>query len=510
MYAASRTSEGNMMKNIFLTGFLAGAALFYSACDNASSANPEATIIEGNVSGYSQKGPFAKGAKVTLYEIDDVMHQTGTYFSTTIDNDSGKYNINNISMTKPYAWMVVEGEFSDEFTGKKSSSPLTLNGLVDLREGMQVNINVLSHLAYYRIIHLVNEGKSITEAKAQAEAEVLKAFGLESDKQAFNQMNILSNGEGDAKLLAVTLAILGMGHSYNPYEDSIKTTMSSAIETLAKIAYDIETDGTWDDTILINSMRESTAYFGFHLIYSDVERNMKAMGAKEIPNFEKFLKKFTIQDTLWGSCHDEDIVKKHKGDFNKIICHHSKWLIYEGFREEEDAPIDTAGKYKTFVDSRDGTSYKILTFALENGDSVTWMADLLKFKSPITYSDDEERLSEYAREYQIRQIYNNDKVPLDSLKKLALESEKFQGICPDGWRLPKKSDWDEMHKVIRNNVQIGELLIYPQFKVYRNSYTPFFMVQFSIEPQTNSPTSGDSPIEGYTSSDPSTVRCVKD
>ena len=145
--------------------------LCLNACGNMTILDEEtnASLVEGDVSGVSQKGPFASGSSVTLYEMDENLHQTGLHFETVIDNDSGKYNIKEVSINGPYAWMVVNGYFMNELTGKLSSRKISLNGLVSVEDGDNVNLNVLNHLAFNRINYLVQQGKSVAAAKKQAE-----------------------------------------------------------------------------------------------------------------------------------------------------------------------------------------------------------------------------------------------------------------------------------------------------------------------------------------------------
>ena len=237
----------------FFNGLIAihmlALGLLFQACSNESSfsaatsnGESDAVLSGETVSGISQKGPFIKGSTVTLYELDEQLHQTGIHYSTTIDNDEGKYHIDSVVLSKPYAWMIVKGNFINEITGKRSYTPITLNGLVKIEKNKDVNINILSHLAFNRIQYLVQQGLNVTQAQKQAEIEVLKAFNIEDDGTPFENMDIFANGEADAKLLAITLILL------NQYEGDIPKT----IDLLAQITYDLETDGVWTDTSLKN------------------------------------------------------------------------------------------------------------------------------------------------------------------------------------------------------------------------------------------------------------------
>lgn len=312
------------------------ACLLLSACGSEPTSSPNSNnntvILSGEtVSGVSQKGPFIKGSTVKLYELDEKLHQTGIHYSTTIDNDEGNYRIDNVVLTKPYAWMVVNGYFLNEYTGKISSEKITLNGLVKVEKDKDININTLSHLAFNRINYLVQQGLSIAAAQKQAEAEVLKAFDFKADETSFENMDIFANGEGDAKLLAISLILLN--ERFENEKEEYGNDVAQTIDLMAQIAYDLETDGTWDDNILKQQIKGMLVGFIYDFdsngdnIITKARKQMESMTTKTIPDFEKYIKKFISPDTIWGSCTNENEVQInifHK----RFICHNSVWISY--------------------------------------------------------------------------------------------------------------------------------------------------------------------------------------
>ena len=340
------------LKYALFASFALVTGICLNACGNMTILDEEtnASRVEGDVSGVSQKGPFAKGSSVTLYEMDEYLHQTGLHFETVIDNDSGKYNIKEVSINGPYAWMVVNGYFMNELTGKLSSRKISLNGLVRVEDGDNVNLNVLNHLAFNRINYLVQQGKSVEAAKKQAESEVLKAFGFESDETSFDRMSIFSDGEGNAKLLAISLIMLYQQDEvlYSEAVEDLKTECRTeaecdlmydlhefvddgglVIDLMAQISYDIETDGTWDNDSLKKELMKRVGLAGNNGIYARVERNLKKMGARKIPDFEKYLKVFSPKDSLWGRCNRENEIvlfgQRSLMKGGKRICINSQW-----------------------------------------------------------------------------------------------------------------------------------------------------------------------------------------
>lgn len=417
------------------------ASLLFSACGSDSTSSPannaEVILSGESISGVSQKGPFVKGSTVKLYELDEQLHQTGVHYSTTIDNDEGIYHIDSVVLTKPYAWMVVNGYFINEYTGEKSTQETTLNGLVKVEKNKDININVLSHLAFNRINYLVQQGLSIAEAQKQAEAEILKAFNFDADKTSFENMDIFANGEGDAKLLAISLILLN--NAFN-YDDVIART----IDRMAQITYDLETDGTWDNDSLKETIKNEIIFLTKNDYSNEntlvkTRKKMESMTTKSIPNFEKYIKKFISPDTLWGSCSKEFEIRKDHNE-NRKICRDSVWVFYDGFRDVGESVVDTTGKYGTIIDTRNGNVYKTLTLVLDNGDSVTWMANNLEF----------------GKKYILSSVYD------DTLDKYIeyLNDINVKEICPEGWHIPSTKEWNEMHNIAKAHYQYGELLFY--------------------------------------------------
>ena len=477
--------------------------------DSTEPCNDE-VILSGTISGVSQKGPFIKGSTVKLYELDEKLHQTGVHYSTTIDNDEGLYHIDSVVLTKPYAWMVVNGYFLDEYTGKKSSKEITLNGLVKVEKGKDININVLSHLAFNRINYLVQQGLSIAEAQKQAEAEVLKAFDLDADETSFEDMNIFAGGEGDAKLLAISLILLNPQNTLENWGNEEYTKqdndIAQAIDLMAQITYDLESDGTWDnsgegytyDMTLKTWLKDNTLKSATNGTFTAVRKNMKSMTTKSIPDFEKYIKKFISPDTIWGSCSKEYEIQKDYND-NRYICQDSVWIRYYGFRDVGDPVVDTTDKYGTMTDSRDGKKYKTVSILSAIGDSVTWMANSLEYEAP----DIEGKICEHGKGcwYML-----NDIAP----------QNYPQGICPENWHIPQKSEWSNMLYAIENDYQYGELLFAnntdnDDYDIHSHSNLYFMWLDYDEQLLRAFFRDGsDDQYGAGITHDPARIRCVKD
>jgi len=205
------------MKNqtFFLAAGLSLAlALTISCSDDGGSSNAIAgsdPIQKAKISGVSQKGPFIEGSTATLYELNDGFGQTGRSFRDVITDDKGSFEIRNIELVSPFAMLEASGYYRNEVTGLVSAAPITLFAIADIREKDQVNVNILTHLEYYRVLSLVeNEGKSVKEAKKQAQKEIFAVFGIDSDGfKDSEDMSIFGNTESDAALLAISILLQG-------------------------------------------------------------------------------------------------------------------------------------------------------------------------------------------------------------------------------------------------------------------------------------------------------------
>mgnify|MGYP001793069482 CR=1 FL=1 len=152
----------------------------------------ESVSIRHTIAGYVQKGPFINGTSITIAELDDSLRATGRSFSTQINDNQGSFGIEDIELISSTFQLSANGFYFDEVKGEKSAAQLTLGALGSIRENDYTNINLLSHLTKDRILYLFQQGKTLTEAKQQAQREVLTIFGIEKEEII------------DAELLAIT------------------------------------------------------------------------------------------------------------------------------------------------------------------------------------------------------------------------------------------------------------------------------------------------------------------
>lgn len=161
------------MKKTFL--LLALALVLFSSCGK----DEEVLVINNaSINGFVQKGPFLNGTSISLNELNDSYSTTGKVFSSQIMDNSGLFNLSNISLISPYVQIKADGYYFNEVSGTNSTAPITLYALSDIRYRTSINVNILSHLEKSRIEYLVANGSTFSVSKRQAEQEILSMFSI--------------------------------------------------------------------------------------------------------------------------------------------------------------------------------------------------------------------------------------------------------------------------------------------------------------------------------------------
>lgn len=310
-----------MNKIIALVFSTTMSILMMSCGDNSDSSSADSekqTISLDSITGFSQKGPFIKGSDVRLYELDDsTFKQTSGSFAGKIVSDDGRFRINARDLKSPYVYLQATGYYRNEYSGENSDGMLSLEAISDVGNRGQVNINLLTHLEYYRVIYLVTHEDPVThekmdfsKAKKQAQQEVFDAFYIETTSHKNSEdLDIGGNSDGDAALIAISALLMGSTEACVKmnYEGSSNCT-AKLTDLLTSISTDMEEDGTWDESpekgyYLHRLMRETVTYGDFDRKLSKIRENIKRWYATDsVPNFEKHFINFFEKATGLGHC----------------------------------------------------------------------------------------------------------------------------------------------------------------------------------------------------------------
>jgi uncharacterized protein (TIGR02145 family) len=290
-------------------------------------------VILDSLKGFTQKGPFVKGATVTLQELEDgrTLKLGTANFSTSTVNDSGHYKIAAISLASQYALLQVKGYYNNEITGGKSDAELTLNAMVNMLKQKTANINLLTHLEYNRARSLVTlEEKTADYAKKRAWSEILAMFYIDAEgKKYFEDMNLLDADENAAILLGISVLLQG------------DNTTSELAALLARISSDIESDGTWDEESTKARLADWAESFDRS---GTIRANLESLGISTAIDFEKYLTNFWIHEYGLGPCvavRYKEIAQDTSPSSSNFGEHY--YCDANGWRKATDIEKDTYG-----------------------------------------------------------------------------------------------------------------------------------------------------------------------
>ena len=256
-----------MKKQMFIFAFALSSLLVGCTSENAFNIeNDSENISQGNLNGYSQKGPVLAGASVVVQELDHAtLLQTGKSFRGKVISDNGEFVVENVSLNSPYVLLEVNGYFRNEVTGKKSDGAIFMKALADVSEQKNVNINLLTHLEYERIQVLLEQKKiSFDEAKRIADSEIFASFYADGDFGKVENLNIFGDSDGDAALLAFNILLLETGSE------------ATFMENFAKLGTDLAEDGVWDDSLFKVRIADGACDMDYDGKLSNIRKNIES------------------------------------------------------------------------------------------------------------------------------------------------------------------------------------------------------------------------------------------
>ena len=469
------TEKDSIFKWCSFFGILAMNTLFWACAESnvAGGASGDAGVVavkDWEVAGVSQKGPFVTGSAVTVQELDGItLKQTGKSFKGSIKSDKGDFAIKDINLQSQYAILEASGYYRDEISGKKSSGTVTLRALTDLSNRKTVNINLLTHLEYERVMYLVTEKKkSIADAKAQADEEILAAFGIEGDFGKSEDLNIFESGDGNAALLAVSVLMQS------------DVDVAGLTERMGEFSIALAEGGSWDDADTKTAIADWACDVDLKGTLANVRKNVESWKyADTVPAFEKFVTNFWWDNYGLGVCNEKrkNETKRNVNKLSKLyneyfVCENGRWRIPNDDVKSsssntsagsatssssiENLPssssIDSGEPvFGSLTDTRDGKVYKTVKLG-----SQEWMAENLNYAAEGShcYEDKEENCEKYGRLY-------NWEIALDTSNRgcgdnfsgcrLRNDFHPRQGVCPDGWHLPEHSEWDTLFNFAREH-----------------------------------------------------------
>ncbi len=275
-------------------------------------------VDSAKVTGLAQKGPYASGTVVTLYELDKDFSHTKKKFTGKIDGEKGEFAISDIVVESQYAELEANGFYMNELTGKATSGTKTkLTALVDLSEAksVQANINLFTEFEKARVIELVKQNLNVPAAKKRATQEILAAFGVkDSDIASATAISLDETDAAGVALQAASVMVIA------------NQTIGKSNSLIAEIADDFAQNGAWTDV-------ETRA------LVADKVQNLDSAGALKTDARDNVLRDFWTSEYGLGKCTSEleEQVKKVE---NKESANYGAGFACTGSRWHKVGEID--------------------------------------------------------------------------------------------------------------------------------------------------------------------------
>lgn len=383
-----------------------------------------------------------ENAKFYVYELDGkTMDTTGAKAAGEPLQDGGSFAVDSLSFKSRYAMLAVSTEVEDNdfmHIDRTGSSGGKLSGwfysVVDLAQAggktVSANVNILTHLASGRIRNLVASGETFDNALAQAEHEVLGVMGIYGSYKPFAEM-VADSVSGDAPLVAA---------NYLMTPQVLKDSAGAIVEDIAE-------NGAWDDSLAKSRIMEylfdvDPGYY-FH---ADMRKRFRSIFyyCPFGEDISKYVYAFPAKEYGLGECtaaREGEVYVFAEVSRNALVCEDGFWMFRDPYEYMTDIP-HTMG---TMTDSRDGKTYKTVTYAAAGFEQV-WMAENLNYAADSSYcsNNDETLCAKYGRLYRWNTAVgiDGDYETLDFSVVLGQLGEgSRQGVCPNGWHIPAASEW---------------------------------------------------------------------
>ena len=344
--------------------------------------------------------------------------QTGNTFDGKILNDNGQFRINARMLVSQYVMLEATGYYRNEVTGGNSNSTLTLFAITDVTSRNIVNIKLLTHLEYERVIYLVTKKKmTVKKAKRQAQKEIFALLGIDAEGFSNSEaLNIAGSSDEDGALLAFSI-----------FEQYIRNFW-----------YNEYGLGTCDAT------REGEVIAATAGKYKVIKTRFVCDGGQ--------WRAASTQEELFGLPY----LARPDTTYNKdstYACSESNWRLANpyDFRVGARNYFNPDLEYGTLTDACDGRTYK----TIQIGNQV-WMAENLNYADSSVngcyylrgnnrcYNNDSTNCLKAGRFYTWTAAMNIDAKWKSAKTPEGLIQPIHQGICPESWHVPNTEDWQEL------------------------------------------------------------------
>ena len=470
-------------------------------------------------SGYEGSVFAAKGTIVTVHELDSLtLEKTGRSFVDTVDNDDGRFAFENLSLNSPYVMIETldscytedcreRGVFFGEnsrysycedslFAGTGTCSRKysnVLNAVVDLRNVKKVSVSSLTTSKIPLMQKYFAEGKSFAGAGDMAEREILENLGIYEDLGRFENLN------GEKSELAYVNELIRM-NEFDMRYDLLKIAPMLVYAAPSKLFIG---RGEVQEQYYLNSRKMIDYEVGFLARVdslgqctdarenADAEIKVMSDKAAVVCRSGKWTLGFKTVEHTMGSMMDKRDGKSYKtvtynwGDVSQTwMAENLNFVDTMSLSIDSSLRTNLSGNVYCYRENLDDANCSIY------GHEYQWKAAMnigdadIKMYSVDALGDTTYFVKECVDTYN-RYIKSEDSMyetdPCDTLY-LKRDSDgriaefltwnwnyadyitpanqnAYQGVCPDGWRIPTWNDWEtllqnmaEQYGVERNKV----------------------------------------------------------
>lgn len=252
--------------------------VFFISCEKDS--NPsEPNTTQMGLSGFVQKGPFITGSTIEIQELNGNLSPNGNSFSVSTEDNFGSFSLES-EISTDYIEIISTGFYFNEVSGEVTNTIMNLRTLSQVADTLNCNVNILTTLAKKRIVYLINEeSRTYSEAKQQAQGEILSLFRIyESGIADFEDMDISSDSESDAILLAISAVLQG------------SNSVSDLSYLISTIVEDMKADGVLDDQNSKDEIYNNAKELDLAAVRGNIENRYSALGLSlTVPDFENYV-----------------------------------------------------------------------------------------------------------------------------------------------------------------------------------------------------------------------------
>ena len=448
------------------------------------------------------------GTVVKVFELDSIsLDTTGRIFVDTILDSNGHFDFKNLSLNSPYVRISVLDPYNHlfcqswvaAFEGRETCADgLTdvyvpeLTSIVDLRVSKNIELNILTLMKAPILYDYFVAGMSFAEAGEKAERDILESHGIYKNFVPFET----PQNECDAEFMRVKEFISTIHEDVNMYfmgdTNTILLAFEESIDFYAQIPRAAFSSSKENESLYERNMSYQKLNVGFIAKRQGLEQCTDSREGETAPYGERELVcrsgKWELQykriEFTSGTMVDDRDGKSYKTVTYNINGKPQTWMAenlnFDGsvmpngdtLKSDlrESAGCLAGDEFACEVNGRlyewqaamnmDRNSMKVF-LALPESDTVflddkckSMIEDLNKCNSIETSNCGEKRREseKYCKtlypEGILTMLGEGDALWKWNYADYLSQSNimNYQGICPDGWRLPNQRDWSSLYE----------------------------------------------------------------